>query len=116
MSKGGSFGHVNIDPAKLRINGISVKDMAGNSVMDNVVDSSLIDLLTKRCNPKVEYTPEAKDIFKDLTRFFGLKKSRGSGKQKLLDGTVTLIPDTPKDILTRLTPFYWAHEVLVTIV
>ena len=41
--------------------------------MDNVVDSSLIDLLTKRYNPKVDYTPEAQDIFKDLTRFSGLK-------------------------------------------
>ena len=71
--------------------------------MDNVVDSSLIDLLTKRYNPKVEYTSEAKDIFKDLTRFSGLKKSKRSGKQKLLGGTVTLIPDTPKDILARLT-------------
>ena len=74
MSKGGSFGHLSIDPAKLRMNRLSVKDMAGNSVMDNAVDSSLIDLLTKRYNPKVEYTPEAKDIFKDLTRFSGLKK------------------------------------------
>ena len=102
LSKGGSFGHVYIDPAKLRMNRLSVKDMAGNSVMDNVVDSSLIDLLTKRYNPRVEYTSEAKDIFKDLTRFSGLKKSRGSGKQKLLGGTVTLMPDTPKDILVRL--------------
>ena len=65
LSKGGSFGHVYIDPAKLRMNRLSVKDIAGNSVMDNVVDSSLIDLLTKRYNPKVEYTSEAKDIFKD---------------------------------------------------
>ena len=45
LSKGGSFGHVYIDPAKLRMNRLSVKDMAGNSVMDNFVDSSLIDLL-----------------------------------------------------------------------
>ena len=74
ISKGGSFGHVYIDPAKLRMNRLSVKDMAGNSVMDNVVDSSLIDLLTERFDPKVEYTSEAKDIFKDLTRFSGLKK------------------------------------------
>ena len=103
LSKGGSFGHVYIDRAKLRMNKLSVKDKAGNSVMDNVVDNSLIDLLTKRFNPKVEYTPEAKDIFKDLTRFSGFKKSRGSGKQKLLGGsTVTLITDTPKDILARL--------------
>ena len=70
--------------------------------MDNVVDSSLIDLLTKRYNPKAEYISEAKYIFKDLTRFSGLKKSRGSGRQKLLGGTVTLIPDTPKDILMQL--------------
>ena len=56
LSKGGSFGHVYIDPAKLRMNGLSVKDMAGNSVMDNVVDSSLIDLLKKRYNPKFDYT------------------------------------------------------------
>ena len=74
LSKGGSFGQVYIDPAKLRMNRLNVKDKAGNSVMDNVVDSSLIDLLTKRYNPKVEYTSEAKDIFKDLTRFSGLKK------------------------------------------
>ena len=104
LSKGGSFGHVYIDPAKLRMNRLSVKDKAGNNVMDNVVDNSLIDLLTKRFNPKVEYTPEAKDIFKDLTRFSGFKKSKRSGKQKLLGGsTVTLVPDTPKDILARLT-------------
>ena len=104
LSKVGSFGHVYIDPAKLRMNRLSVKDKAGNSVMDNVVDNSLIDLLTKRFNPKVEYTPEAKDIFKDLTRFSGFKKSKRSGKQKLLGGSaVTLIPDTPKDILARLT-------------
>ena len=81
MSKGGSFGHVYIDPAKLRMNRLSVKDKAGNSLIDNVVDNSLIDLLTKRYNPKFEYTPEAKDIFKDLTRFSGFKKSRRSGKQ-----------------------------------
>ena len=74
LSKGGSFGHVYIDPAKLRMSRLSVKDMAGNGVMDNVVDSSLIDLFKKRYNPKVEYTSEAKDIFKDLTRFSGLKK------------------------------------------
>ena len=104
LSKGGSFGHVYIDPAKLRMNRLSVKDKAGNSLIDNVVDNSLIDLLTKRYNPKVEYTPEAKDIFKDLTRFSGFKKSKRSGKQKLLGGsTVTLVPDTPKDILSRLT-------------
>ena len=41
LSKGGSFGHVYIDAAKLRMNRLSVKDMAGNSVMDNVVDSLL---------------------------------------------------------------------------
>ena len=76
MSKGGSFGHVYIDPAKLRMNRLSVKDMAGNSVMDNVVDSSLIDLLTKRYKPKVDYTSEAKDIFRDLTKFSGFKKGK----------------------------------------
>ena len=104
LSKGGSFGKLYIDPAKLRKNRLSVKDKAGNSLIDNVVDNSLIDLLTKRYNPKVEYTPEAKDIFKDLTRFSGIKKSKRSGKQKLLGGsTVTLVPDTPKDILARLT-------------
>ena len=75
--------------------------MAGNSVMDNVVDSFLTDLLTKRYNPKVDYTSEGKYIFRDLTKFSGLKKSKGSGKQKLLGGTITLIPDTPKDILER---------------
>ena len=74
LSKGGSFSYVYIDPAKLKMNRLNVKDKAGNSVMDNVVDSSLIDLLTKRFNPKVEYTSEAKYIFKDLTRFSGLKK------------------------------------------
>ena len=77
LSKGGSFGHIYIEPAKLRMNRLSAKDMAGNIVMDNAVDSSLIDLLTKRYNPKVEYTSEAKDIFKDSTCFSGLKKSRG---------------------------------------
>ena len=64
-SKGGSFGNVYIDPAKLRVNRLSVKDMAGNSVMDNVVDSSLIDLLTKRYNPKVR-THQKQKIFSEI--------------------------------------------------
>ena len=64
--------------------------MDGNIAMDNVVNSSLIDLLTKRYNPKVKYTKEAKYIFKDLACFSGFKKRSGSGKQKLLGGTVTL--------------------------
>ena len=59
-------------------------------------------MLTKRYNPKVDYPSEAKDIFRDLTKFSGLKKRKKSGKQKLLGGNITLIPDTPKDILTRL--------------
>ena len=63
------------------MNRLSVKDMAGNSVMDNVVDSSLIDLLAKRFSPKVAYTSEAKDIFKDLTKFSGLKKVRVRANQ-----------------------------------
>ena len=102
VSKDGSFGKLNINPAELRKNRLCVKDIDGNVVMDNFADNTLIDLLTKRYNPKVKYSPEAKDIFKDLTRFSGLKKSRGSGKQKLLGGAVALVPDTPKDILSRL--------------
>ena len=68
MSKGRSCGNLFIDPAYLRMNRLSVKDMARNNVMDNIVDSSLIDF------PKVDYTPEAKYIFRDLTRFFWLRK------------------------------------------
>ena len=101
-SKGRFFGHVYIDPAKLRMNRLSVKDMAGNSVMDNVVDSSLIDLSTKTYKPKVDDTSEAKDIFRDLTKFSGLIKGKKSCKQKLLGGAVTFIPDTRQDILTQL--------------
>ena len=81
LSKGGSFGHVYIDPAKLRMNRLSVKDKVGNSVKDNVVDSSLIDLLTKRYNPRVDYTSEAKDIFRDLTKFPGLKKRKNQANK-----------------------------------
>ena len=58
------------------MNRLSVKDKAGNSLIDNVVDNSLIHLLTKRFSPKVEYTLEAEDIFKDLTRFSVFKKSK----------------------------------------
>ena len=56
------------------MNRLSVIDVAGNIVMDNVVDSPLIDLLTKRYNLKVDYTSEAKYIFRDLTKYSGLKK------------------------------------------
>ena len=58
------------------MNRLSVKDMAGSSVMDNVVDSSLTDLLTKRYNPKDVYTSEAQDTFRDLAKFSGLKKRK----------------------------------------
>ena len=67
LSKGGTFGNLLIDATKLRMNRLNVKDKEGNNVMNNAVDHSFIDLLTKRYNPKVYYTLEAKDIFRDLT-------------------------------------------------
>ena len=91
LSKGGSFGNFFfIDTNKLRMNILNVKDEKGNSVMNNVIDFSFIDLIANRYNPKVDYTLEAKDIFRDLTKFSGLEKSRKSGKQTLFNGgTVT---------------------------
>ena len=91
-----------------RMNRLNVKDMAGSNVMKNIVGSSLIDLLTKRYNLKVDYTLEPIDIFRDLTKFSGLGKSRKPGKQKLFNGgTVTLIPDTPKKYFDVVKSFTW---------
>ena len=65
LSKGKSFGHVYIDPAKLRMNRLSAKDKAGNSVMDNVADNSLIDLLTKVLTQKLS-THKKQKIFSKI--------------------------------------------------
>ena len=55
----------------------------GNIIYENKADKSLIELLTKRFNPKKRYSANAIQIFNDLNLLTNMPKHRSSKKSKL---------------------------------
>lgn len=58
----------------------------GKNIYENTVDKSLIDLITKRFNPKKKYSNKALQVFNDLNLLSGIKPHRSSGKSRLMGG------------------------------
>ena len=52
-------------------------------------DKSLINLLTKRYNPKTKYSMNAVRIFNDLNTLSNMPKHRSSGKSRMVGSSVT---------------------------
>ena len=53
------------------------------------VDKSLINLLTKRFNPKTKYSMNAVKIFNDLNTLSNMPKHRSSDKSRMVGSSVT---------------------------
>ena len=70
-------------------------------VYEDRTDKRLIDLLTKRFNPKKKYSIKAVQIFNNLNMLSEMPKHRSSGKLNLIGGT--LYYTTPEDLMKRLT-------------
>ncbi|KAL9952815.1 hypothetical protein ACROYT_G040126 [Oculina patagonica] len=77
----------------------AVKD--GKMVYEDIADKSLVDLITKRFNPKKKYSSKAIKIFNNLNMLSNIPKHRSSGKSKLIGGAI--IYSNPNDLMKRLT-------------
>ncbi|KAL9987251.1 hypothetical protein ACROYT_G001527 [Oculina patagonica] len=77
----------------------AVKD--GKMVYEDIADKSLVDLITKRFNPKEKYSSKAIKIFNNLNMLSNIPKHRSSGKSKLIGGAI--IYSDPNDLMKRLT-------------
>ena len=61
----------------------------GKLIYDANADKSLINLITKRFNPKTKYSMNAVKIFNDLNLLSNLPKHRSSGKSRMVGSSVT---------------------------
>ena len=64
-------------------------------------DKSLINLLTKRCNPKTKYSINAVKIFNDLNTLSNMPKHRSSGKSRMVGSSVTYY-NNANDLVDRM--------------
>ena len=69
-------------------------------VYEDRTDKRLIDLLTKRFNPKEKYSIKAVQIFNNLNMLSEMPKNRSSDKLNLIGG---IYYTTPEDLMKRLT-------------
>ena len=80
----------------------------GRIVYEDRGDKSLVDLLTKRFNPKRKYSSKAKQIFNNLNMLSGLPRHRSSGKTNLIGGMV--LYTEPEGFNEKTDPIAWHKE------
>ena len=99
-----TYGQLMVDTDKL-FNNMKLEAYKGGSlVYEQMVDRSLIDLITKRFNPKTKYSKLAKQVFHDLNILSEIPKHMSSRKYKIGKGiTYYHGPDKLVDRLTILT-------------
>ena len=87
--KDGGYGGLVIDLPKL-FNDMKLNVFRGGKlVYQSDVDRSLVNLLTKRFNPKTKYSMNAVKIFNDLNTLANMPKHRSSGKSRMVGSSVT---------------------------
>ena len=97
----GSYGGLVIDLPKL-INEMKIDVFRGGKLLYSAdADRSLINLITKRFNPKTKYSINAVRIFNDLNTLANLPKHRSSGKTRMVGSSVTYYND-PNQLADRM--------------
>ena len=97
----GNYGGLMIDYPKLT-NEMKLNTYRGGKlVYQSDVDKSLINLLTKRFNPKTKYPINALRIFNDLNTLANMPKHRSSAKSRMVGSGVTYYNE-PKELLDRM--------------
>ena len=97
----GSYGGLVIDLPKL-MNEMKIDVFRGGKLLYSAdADKSLIDLITKRFNPKTKYSINAVKIFNDLNTLANLPKHRSSGKTRMVGSSVTYYND-PNQLADRM--------------
>ena len=85
---GSAYGNLSVDVPKLK-NEMKLNVFRGGKIIYQAdADKSLVDLLTKRFNPRRSYSMNAVKIFNDLNLLANLPRHPSSGKSKLLGSGV----------------------------
>ena len=97
----GSYGGLVIDLPRL-FNEMKLNVFRGGKLLYSAdADKSLINLITKRFNPKTKYSINAVKIFNDLNTLANLPKHRSSGKTRMVGSSVTYYND-PNQLADRM--------------
>ena len=97
----GSYGGLVIDLPRL-LNEMKLNVFRGGKLLYSAdADKSLINLITKRFNPKTKYSINAVRIFNDLNTLANMPKHRSSGKTRMVGSSVTYYND-PNQLADRM--------------
>ena len=105
MDDSGQYGDLKFNKTRLKREKVIEVVKGGKIIYEQPADRSLIDLLTKKYNPRKAYSSKAIQIFQNLTRLANMPKHRSSGKSKLLNPQSggQIYYTTPEDLMKRLT-------------
>ena len=96
-----AYGGLSVDVPRLK-NEMKLNVFRGGKLIYRAdADKSLVDLLTKRFNPKKSYSLNAVKIFNDLNLLANLPRHPSSGKSKLL-GSGVMFYNNPKELAGRM--------------
>ena len=96
-----SYGNLSVDVPRL-MNEMKLNVFRGGKLIYQAdADKSLVDLLTKRFNPRRSYSLNAVKIFNDLNLLANLPRHPSSGKSKLLGSGVVYYND-PNELAERM--------------
>ena len=101
ITPGNQYGGLFIDVPKLMKNKKLDVYHGGKIIYQADADKSLIDLLTKRYNPKKKYSHNAVKIFNDLNMLGNLPPHKSSGKSRLV-GSGMFYYNNPTTLLDRV--------------
>ena len=96
-----AYGDLSVDVPRLK-NEMKLNVFRGGKLIYHAdADKSLVDLLTKRFNPRSSYSLNAVKIFNDLNLLANLPRHPSSGKSKLLGSGVVFYKD-PNELAGRM--------------
>ena len=97
----GQYGGLVVDLPRL-FNEMKLNVFRGGKLLYSAdADKSLINLITKRFNPKTKYSINAVRIFNDLNTLANMPKHRSSGKTRMVGSSVTYYND-PNQLADRM--------------
>ena len=96
------FGGLLVDYPKLLNNMLLDVYKDNKLVYQDKADKSLIDLLTKRYNPKTKYSIDAVRIFNDLNLLSNMAKHKSSKKSNMIGSSLFVDSSDPNKLAKRL--------------
>ena len=100
--KNSHFGGLLVDYPKLMNNMLIDVYKDNKLVYQDKADRSLIDLLTKRYNPKTKYSIDAVRIFNDLNLLANMAKHKSSKKSNMIGSSLFVDASDPNKLAKRL--------------